>query len=126
MTPTPNLYERLGGDQAVAEMLGEFYYRVLADPDLRPFFEHVEMSKLRRMQREFFSAALGGPIRYTGVPLSYAHHGRGISRSHFARFADILLETLQTRGVDDEDVHGIVARINTYADEIVGGQSVSE
>lgn len=126
MSTNLNLYERLGGDQAVAEMLGEFYCRVLADPDLRPFFEHVEMSKLHLMQREFFSAALGGPISYTGAPLSYAHHGRGISRSHFARFVDILLETLQTRGVEDEDVRGIIARINTYADEIVGGQSVSE
>lgn len=126
MKERENLYERLGGEQAVTDMVGEFYDRVLADLKLRPFFEHVEMDKLRRMQREFFSAALGGPLSYTGVPLGYAHYGRGISRGHFARFVGVLLDTLKARGVEETDAGEIIARINTYADEIIGTQSVSE
>ncbi len=50
----------------ISEVIDEFYDRVLADPDLKPFFRNTSMDKLRRMQREFFSAALDGPITYSG------------------------------------------------------------
>ena len=56
------LFERVGGKQAIAELVDKFYDRVVADPELKPFFKNVSMDKIRRMQREFFSAALDGPI----------------------------------------------------------------
>ena len=65
----PTLFERVGGEQTIAEVVYNFYERVLADPELKPFFKNTSMDKLRRMQREFFSAALDGPIKYTGKPL---------------------------------------------------------
>ncbi len=114
------LYERVGGEQVISELIHNFYDRITADPQLKPFFENTSMSKLRRMQREFFSAALDGPITYTGRPLSYIHHGRGITKRHFALYVGHLLDTLQDRGIDDQDVQDIIARINTYADEITG------
>ena len=70
------LFDRIGGDQAIAELIHQFYDRVVADPELKPFFTHSSMEKIRRMQREFFSAALDGPISYTGKPLGHVHHGR--------------------------------------------------
>ena len=60
------LFERIGGDQAISELIHKFYDRVVADPELKPFFKNASMEKIRRMQREFFSAALDGPITYTG------------------------------------------------------------
>jgi hemoglobin len=78
------LFERVGGEQTIKELIHEFYDRVVADPELKPFFKNTSMGKLRRMQREFFSAALDGPITYSGRPLSYVHHGRGITKHHFA------------------------------------------
>jgi hemoglobin len=126
MSTAENLYDEIGGERAIEGMVEEFYDRVLADPGLRPFFVGVKMEKLRRMQREFFSAALGGPVRYTGVPLAYAHHGRGISREHFARFVGVLLETLRAHGVGEEAALAVIGRLNTYTDEIVGGHGVSD
>jgi len=114
------LYERVGGEKAIQDMVHEFYDRVLADPELKPFFKTTSMDKLRRMQREFFCAALEGPVTYTGKPLGDVHHGRGITIHHFALFVGHLLDTLKSRGIDELDVQDIIARINTYADEIVG------
>jgi len=114
------LYERIGGEIAIHNMVQEFYDRVLADPELQPFFKNTSMDKLRKMQLEFFSAALDGPITYTGKPLGDVHHGRGITIHHFALFVGHLLDTLKGRGIDERDVQAIIARINTYADEITG------
>jgi hemoglobin len=114
------LFERVGGEETIRELIHEFYDRVIADPDLKPFFKNTSIDKLRRMQREFFSAALDGPITYTGRPLSYVHHGRGITKHHFALYVDHLIDTLRGRGINDQDVQDIIGRISTYADEITG------
>jgi hemoglobin len=114
------LFERVGGEQVIAELIHDFYDRVLADPKLKPFFKHTSIDKLRRMQREFFSAALDGPITYSGRPLSHVHHGRGITKHHFALYVNHLLDTLQDCGINDQDVNAIIGRINTYVDEITG------
>lgn len=114
------LFERVGGEQKIEIFIHEFYDRVLADPELKPFFRNTSMDKLRRMQREFFSAALDGPITYTGRPLSHVHHGRGITRHHFALYVGHLLNTLQKQDFDEQDVQAIISRISTYVNEITG------
>ena len=120
LNETQTLFDRVGGEKVIGELIDEFYDRVTSDPDLKPFFKNTSMGKLRRMQREFFSAALDGPITYTGKPLSHVHHGRGITKQHFARYVDHLLDTLQNLNISDQDVQDIIGRINTYADEITG------
>ena len=114
------LFERVGGEKTIRELIHEFYDRVVADPELKPFFKNTSMDKLRRMQHEFFSAALDGPITYTGRPLSYVHHGRGITKHHFALYVSHLIDTLRDHGINDEDVNDLIGRINTYANEITG------
>jgi len=119
-----SLFDRIGGDRAVESLIGDFYGRVLGDPELRPFFEGVALDKLRCMQREFFAAALGGPIRYTGRPLAQVHAGRGIRPRHLQRFMDHLMETLRGQAIDEDDAYEIVSRIHTYADQITDTTSV--
>jgi len=114
------LFAQIGGEKTITELIDDFYDRVLANPELKPFFKNIAMDKLRRMQSEFFSAALDGPITYTGKPLSYVHHGRGITKRHFALYVDHLIDTLRDHGITDQDVQDIIGRINTYADEITG------
>jgi hemoglobin len=91
----PTLFERVGGEQMIAEVVDDFYDRVLADP-------------------------VDGPITYTGKPLSHVHHGRGITKHHFTLYVNHLLDTLRERGINDEDVTDIISRIRIYADEITG------
>jgi hemoglobin len=114
------LFERVGGEQAIRDLIHDFYERVLLDPELKPFFKNVSVDKLRRMQREFFSAALDGPISYTGRPLNHVHHGRGITKHHFALYVGHLIDTFEGRGINEQDVQEIIARINTYSEEITG------
>jgi hemoglobin len=115
------LYERVGGEEVIARLVGTFYERVLGDPELEPFFRNTSMEKQQRMQREFFAVALGGPIKYTGRPLGDAHRGLEIKPAHMTRFVGHLLDTLRGVGVGDADTDEIIGRINTYADEILSG-----
>jgi hemoglobin len=117
---TPSLYEQLGGDSGIETLVIAFYVRVMADPELAPFFRHTSVEKLHLMQREFFAMALGGPIHYSGKPISTVHHGRGITPHHFSRFVEHLVETLEELGVDDADAEKVIDRINAFANEVTG------
>ncbi len=120
----PSLYEQIGGEAGIASMVDDFYERVLADPELEPFFKHVPMDRLNRMQREFFSAATGGPAEFTGKPLSHVHQNIGITIRHFQRFTEHLIETLEERDIDEKEILDLISRVNVYADEITGSSSV--
>ena len=124
--PQGTLFERMGGEPDVRKLVEEFYNRVLGDPELTRFFEHTPMDKLRDMQYEFFVVALDGPIDYTGRPLHFVHHGRGITRRHLARFLDHLLDTISLSHPNEQDVYDVISRINVYADQITGTTGASE
>lgn len=120
MQTFPNLFERIGGRPGVEDLVEAFYVRVLADPLLTPFFKDVPLERLRRMQTEFFSRALGGPVAYSGESLAHVHHGRGITLQHFSLFTGHLLETLRDRGLEDAETGEVIEHLNTLANEITG------
>lgn len=115
---SPTLYERIGGEEGVSKLIDRFYEKVVADPELAPFFEHTALDKLRDMQREFFGAALDGPQTYSGLSLAHAHAGRGIRTHHFNVYVRHLLETLEEIGLPPRDIQDVVDRISTYVDDI--------
>ena len=64
------IYTQIGGHEALAAVVADFYDRVLADDELAGFFTGTNMAKLKGRQVEFFAAALGGPDPYTGAPIT--------------------------------------------------------
>jgi hemoglobin len=119
------LYARIGGAEAVSAMVNSFYERVLEDPELASFFARADMRKLRAMQREFFSVALGGPVTYFGKPLAYSHRGRGIEAKHLQRFTEHMLATLRDQQLSEREISDILDRINVYSSDILGGHGAS-
>ena len=57
-----SLYERLGQDQGIRTAVDEFYQRVLADPELTPYFDGVDMGRLRGHQAKLLVQVTGGPV----------------------------------------------------------------
>jgi hemoglobin len=114
-----NVYERIGGHEALMVVVDDFYSRVLADPALAPFFTGVNMSRLKEKQIEFFAAALGGPDRYTGQSMREAHRGRGIGQTEFDLVAKHLSDSLAGAGVPADTAGTIMATIAPLSREIV-------
>lgn len=122
MSETPStLYERVGGAPGVAEMINQFYVRVLNDAELRGFFADSSVDQLKRMQQEFFAAALDGPMTTGGTDLHKIHQGRGITREHLTRFVNHLITVLDRQdSISRHDAMDIIFRIATYSDQIIG------
>ena len=119
MASDDTLYGRLGGASSVAAAIGAFYERVLADSELRPFFDGVDLDKLERMQTEFFTVALGGLGTYAGMNLADAHRGRGIRPRHLTRFTEHLVATMRERGMPADAVDEVAARVTLLGAEVL-------
>lgn len=126
MSTQLSLFQRIGGEQGVKNLVRSFYDRVLKDQELAPFFETASIDRLFAMQYEFFAAALGGPVTYSGMSIAKAHFGLGIEREHFSRFVNYLIETLEAWQLNDAEIQVLIARVNTYSDEITGSTVVAD
>ena len=103
---SPSLYDRLGGEAAIAAAVTDFYQRVLNDPLVSPFFAGLSMDALISKQIAFMTMAFGGPHQYTGRDLRRAHESSvddGLTNQHFDRVAQHLSVTLQELGVADAE-----------------------
>jgi hemoglobin len=126
MEKLATLFDRVGGEAGVKNLVRSFYDRVLKDSELAPFFEDASIERLYRMQYEFFAAALGGPVTYSGISVHQAHFGLGIEKNHFCRFVNHLIDTLKAFQLSEQDIHALISRVNTYADEVTGAAVVSD
>ncbi len=118
-----SLYTMLGGHSNLNRIVQEAYRRILADPELAPFFQHTDMEHLRRMQTEFLAAAFDGPTHYTGADIRAIHAGRGIESRHFRRFVQHFADAMASQGVDQQLIDEMLGRIAVYHDLVVGGSS---
>lgn len=98
-----SLYEQLGGDAAIDQLVDIFYRKVIRDNLLYPFFDEVDMARQIQKQKAFLTMVLGGPNGYTGRDLRSAHAPllrHGITDQHFDAVMTHLVDSLRELGVD--------------------------
>src|SRR6185295_1631367 len=97
-TPTPSLYEQLGGQPAVDAAVDLFYRKVLTDDRISKFFDGVDMDQQIAKQKAFLTMVFGGPANYTGKDMRAGHShlvGMGMNDSHVDAVIENLGATLQ-------------------------------
>ncbi|WP_207061109.1 group 1 truncated hemoglobin [Motiliproteus sp. SC1-56] len=119
-----SLYERMGAEAGLERAVEIFYQAVLADPLLAHFFDGIDMERQRYHQRLFLRYATGGDDRYQGQGLGAVHRRlveeMGLNNVHFNAVLSHLESTLLQHGLNDEDVQGVLARIEALRPEVLG------
>ncbi len=118
-----SLYERLGGEAAVEAAVVRFYDKIMNDPSLAGFFEHLDLGAQINKQIAFMKMAFGGPNTYTGRDLRTAHAklvARGLSDVHFDAVAGYLAETLIELGVTEEVRNDVLAIVGSTREDVLG------
>ncbi|NIZ91546.1 group 1 truncated hemoglobin [Kineosporiaceae bacterium B12] len=114
-----SIYEQLGREHGIAKAVQHFYERVVADPQLAPYFTGTDMTTLRRHQTALLVQVTGGPVQYEGRDLAKAHAGLGITSEHFDRVVGHLAGTLTDLGVPADVVGTVGGALAAHRDEIV-------
>ena len=116
---TTTLYEQIGGEPAISAAVSMFYDRVLADPELRPFFDESRLPRLIRRQAQFFTQALGGPAVYKGANMKAAHRKHAIEERHFQKVVGHLSATLNDLKVPPTVSQEVVSQLAPLASDII-------
>jgi hemoglobin len=118
------IYERLGGEAAVMAAVPIFYDKVLADERVNRFFEGLDMDAQTKKQIAFMSWAFGGPMEYRGRGLGAAHRklvqDQGLGVEHFDAIVELLGETLEELGVEEDLRREIAEAVGGLKDDVLG------
>jgi hemoglobin len=87
-------YEQVGAS-TIRDVVDRFYVVVLDDADLKPYFDGVDMARLKRHMVMLLCSVLGGPEVYEGHDLGDAHRGMGVTGEHYEKVGRILVTVLR-------------------------------
>ena len=123
------LFEKIGGEAAVDAAVDLFYRKVLADDELAPFFETVDMEEQHKKQKAFLTMAFGGPNNYTGTDMTKAHAKlvkMGMGEKHFNLVMKHLGETLVELNVPGELISQAADIALSVKDDVLKGEPEEE
>ena len=94
-----SLYEAIGGEGRVREVIQALYDRLFDDPMVGFLFEGKDKAHIVAQQVAFTCRFLGGPQVYEGLPLPTAHAKLPLLPGHFDRRHRLLEQVLGEREV---------------------------
>jgi len=95
------LFDDLGGEPALRQIIDRFVDRVFDDVMIGFFFRNARRERVKQKEYEFAARHLGADVTYTGRPIDETHRAHPIMGGQFARRLMILKETLEAAGVPE-------------------------
>ena len=89
------LYEELGGEDKLRQIIDTFIDRVFEDRMIGFFFRNADRNRLKETEFQLTARFLGADVEYHGRPLDEVHAKHPIMGGQFARRLQILRETLE-------------------------------
>ncbi len=96
------LYQKIGGEDKLKQIIDTFIERVFDDRMIGFFFRNVDKARIKEMEYQLTAKFLGAEIEYKGMPLDEVHAKHPIMGGQFMRRLQILRETLEFYKVPDE------------------------
>ena len=90
-----SLFDQLGGEPPLRQIIDTFIDRVFTDRMIGFFFRNADKRRIKEMEYQLAASFLGAGTQYQGRPLDKAHAKHPIMGGHFARRRQILKETLE-------------------------------
>jgi hemoglobin len=97
----PSLFEQLGGEDKLKEIISAFIDRVFEDRMIGFFFRHSDKKRIKELEYQLAASFLGADVVYQGLALDKVHAKHPIMGGHFARRRQILQETLESYRVPE-------------------------
>ncbi|HEY0708069.1 MAG TPA: hypothetical protein VGG33_14795 [Polyangia bacterium] len=116
-----SLYERLGGQAAIAAVVDEFVARVAKDARVNARFANTDMPRFRLLLTEQLCQATGGPCQYTGRDMKTSHAGMNISDAEFTAVVEDLKGALDQFKVPAAEQSELLAALGPMKPDIVEG-----
>jgi hemoglobin len=102
---TASLFDKYGGVPAVTLIVREFHERLMRRPNLRRYFEEMEMDKVIQHHIAYVSYALGKPNEdFTKKKMHDQHMQAGVTKASYNQIMDIFFAVLEEESFSPEDI----------------------
>lgn len=119
MTATPSLYERLGAAAGIHAIVEDVWLNHTSNPKVKVRYVNSDGETVKRLVREQFGAATGGPETYTGKDMLSAHKGMNISEEEFIAVIEDVLNALTKHGIGQKEQDEVLAILYSTRHDII-------
>lgn len=119
---TRTMFQRYGGFSQVSRLVMSFYDKVLDSPMVSPYFAHTDMKRQIDHQTKFIAYLMGGPVSYSNDHLERVHAHLHITEPAFTEVIELLVETMEDFGFEDEDIQHIEDEMIGRKNYIISGE----
>lgn len=116
----PNLYQRLGGKEAINAVVKDLLANGMADPRLQPRMSKMDGARCERQLTDLLCEATGGPCKYTGRDMKLAHKGANVTETEWQGFAENLAKTFDRFNVPARERGELLQLVGPMKADIVG------
>ncbi len=122
------LFDRLGGFFGIAAVVNRFSDQILVNPVLNqnPALAAWNQNEaptrlpgLKFGRTMWIAAMVGGPIKYTGLPLEQAHDRFNMTQAEFAEVGSEIVQALQFFNIPQSDIDQLVCLYQTSMNDVV-------
>ncbi|MDP9727404.1 globin [Alicyclobacillus tolerans] len=117
-----SIYEAIGGQNTIANLVDIFYTKVQKNELLRPLFPE-DIKPVRDKQLMFLTQFFGGPSLYTnmyGHPMLRAKHlAHPITQAHASEWIRCMEESLNQIGIDHSVQEFMLERLRLTAQHMI-------
>ncbi|MFC3095727.1 group 1 truncated hemoglobin [Alteromonas sediminis] len=118
-TTPPTLYQELGGEKKVVEIVDNFIAEIEFDETLFEYFKDSNVNRFREKLIEHVCMLTDGPCEYTGDSMVDVHTGMNITESDFNRGVDLFINAMTKAGVPHATQNKVLAVMAPTRKEII-------
>jgi len=118
-----SLYQRLGGREGIALVVGDFVGNMAGDARVNARFKDMKGPQIERLKSHLADQicdATGGPCAYLGRDMKTTHQGMGVSETEWNATVENLVKALDKRGVPAKEQSELLALLGLMKGDIVG------
>ncbi len=117
----PTLWERMGGNPVVTQVVAETIDRAATDPRTSRSFKDVKLQHVKDMIVEQICSLTGGGCKYTGDPMDKVHAGLKNTEGELNLLVQFLRDALAHNGVNDTEKNELLRILAPMKHDIVTG-----
>ncbi len=116
-----NLFERLGGEAGIGEVVDALVVNIGGDGRVNSYFNNFDQRRFKTNMTAFICEKTGGPCSYTGGELKSVHKSLQVTAEDFDAMIEVTGKTLDQKSVAEGDKKELLDLMASYKPDIVAG-----
>jgi hemoglobin len=118
-TTQVNIYQQLGGQPKIEEVVDNFITEIEFDAVLFTFFKDSNIERFREKLSEHICMLTGGPCKYSGDSMQQVHAGMNITEAEFNHSVDLFINAMTKADIPHSVQNKILAVIIHTRDQMI-------